>query len=259
MSDAVLFETQGTIAIVTLNRPDQRNSMSPDLLDGFARALDQVLNHKELRCVIITGRGSCFSAGADLKGELQRPGQLPHERSYAMYVPFLRVLDIPVPVIGALNGHTVGGGLGLALVCDIRVGCQDSQYGANFAQLGFHPGMAITHLLPRAVGASRAAEMLYAGEKISGTQAAAWGLLSYAVPKDQVFERAWALADRIASNAPIAVRLTKQTLQPAGFAGEVRAAAYREAFAQAATLETKDSREGIAALLEKRPARFSGI
>src|ERR1700690_4656656 len=107
--------------------------MTPDLLDAFARAARRAAADPQLRCVVITGSGNTFSAGADFKSGLQTSDALllPHARSFAMYEPFLHVLDIRVPVIGALNGHAIGGGFGLSLVCDVRLCAEDGKYGAN--------------------------------------------------------------------------------------------------------------------------------
>lgn len=264
---AVLYQAAdgGGVATLTLNRPSNRNSMTGELLDGFATAIAAAQGDALLRCLVITGSGPCFSAGADFKSIIQRdsngdddgPVATPHQRSYAMYEPFLSVLDIAVPVIGALNGHTVGGGFGLALVCDVRIGAREAKYGANFARLGLHPGMAITMMLPRLVGASRAAEMLYSAELIDGATAASYGLLSRAVDAAAVLPAALTLARAIAANAPIAVRSIKRTLNR-GLADSAREAARGEAYAQAETLATEDASEGIAALLAKRPPVFRG-
>jgi enoyl-CoA hydratase/carnithine racemase len=167
------------------------------------------------------------------------------------------VLDIEVPTIAAMSGHAVGGGLGLAIVCDLRVASETSRYGANFVKLGLHPGMATTYLLPRLVGVPRALELLLTGRILSGREAAEIGLVNAALPSDQVLARARELAEEIASAAPIAVRLTKQTIYRHLQWGAVEAARY-EAHVQSRTLETEDSREGIAALLEKRPPVFHG-
>src|SRR5262249_44796184 len=143
-----------------LNRPDNRNSMTPELLDAFASAAAQARS-ADVRCVVLTGTGSCFSSGADFKSTVQRQAaRAPNERSYAMYESFLSLLDIAVPVIGALNGHAIGGGFGLALVCDLRIGARDAKYGANFVRLGLSPGMAISYMLPRLIGMARANELL---------------------------------------------------------------------------------------------------
>src|SRR5262245_31044001 len=117
MSDPVRYTRDDAVGILTLDRPDQRNSMTPELLDGFAAASARARADGGARCIVITGTGASFSAGADLKATLQREGdRAPNERSYAMYEPSLSVLDLAVPVIGALNGHAIGGGFGLALL-----------------------------------------------------------------------------------------------------------------------------------------------
>ncbi len=261
MSDAVVFEMQGAIGIITLSRPDNRNSMTPELLDGFAAAIGRARADAAIRCVVITGTGSCFSSGADFKSVVQRDdgarAMAPHEKSFAMYQPFLSVLDVEVPVIAACNGHTVGGGFGLSLVCDLRVGARAARYGANFARLGLHPGMAISYLLPRLVGVSRAAEMLFTGRLVDGDEAERIGLLSSVVEAGDVLPRALELAAAIAASAPMAVRATKRTFYR-GLGWDVKGAALTEAFAQAESLATSDFTEGIAALLGKREPRFTG-
>lgn len=259
---AVLFEKRDTVGVITLNQPERRNAMAPALLDAFSAAVDRVVADDTLRCVVLTGCGRCFSAGADLNLGLQRPGDegralLPHETSYAMYVSFLRVLDIEVPVIGALNGHAVGGGFGLSLLCDLRIVAEQARYGANFARLGLHSGLAISYLLPRLIGVAPAAELLFTGRLVEGAQAQRLGLASRCVPADQVLATAMALAEEIAANAPIAVRMMKQTFYE-GLGWQVRQAALREAFAQAVSVQTEDASEGVSALLEKRTPVFRG-
>src|SRR6185295_6517820 len=121
-----------------------------------------------------------------------------HERTYAMYQAFLSLLDIAVPVIGALNGHAVGGGFGLAMLCDLRIGARDAKYGANFVRLGLAPGMAISYLLPRLVGVARANEMLLTGQLVDGAEAERIGILGRAVAASDVLGEALALARTIA-------------------------------------------------------------
>jgi enoyl-CoA hydratase/carnithine racemase len=261
MSDAVRYEPRGELGVITLDRPGNRNSMTPELLDAFAAASARARADQDARAIIVTGTGTCFSAGADFKAVLQRADagkpRAPHERSLAMYEPFLSVLDLEVPVIAACNGHAVGGGFGLALLCDIRIGARDAQYGANFARLGLHPGMAISYLLPRLVGVSRAAELLFTGRRFDGAEAERLGILSAAVDGSEVMPRALALAAEIAASAPAAVRMTKRTLYR-GLGWDVRGAALAEAYAQAQSLTSEDAAEGIAALLGKREPRFTG-
>ncbi len=259
MSKAVLFEVRDAIASITLNRGDNRNSMTPELLSDFAEAITQVQASPEVRAVVITGKGSCFSAGADFKSNIQieDPSLLEHERSYQMYEPFLKVLDVKVPVIAALNGHAVGGGFGLSLVCDIRIACNTSKYGANFTRLGLHPGMGISYLLPRLIGVSRANELLFTGRLMLGVEAAQIGLASVSVPQGEVLSTAMEMATSIANNAPAAVRLTKESIRE-HLGWNPRQGAYREAYAQAATVKMQDAKEGMSALLEKRSPVFTG-
>jgi len=259
MSDAVRYEVDHDIGIITLNRPDNRNSMTPELLDAFAVASARAQADAAIRCLVITGTGACFSSGADFKSTLQRDGdaRAPHEKSYAMYEPFLSLLDISVPIIGALNGHTVGGGFGLALVCDVRFGAVAAKYGANFVKLGLAPGMAISYLLPRLIGVARASELLLTGRLVDGHEAERLGILNHAVAATDVLAAAMELARTIAANAPFAVRATKAAIRR-GLELHVREAAHAEAYAQAESVVMEDAREGIAALLEKRTPKFTG-
>jgi len=257
--EVTLSESDG-VGVITLNRPDNRNSMTPDLLASFARVTKKVRENRDLRAVVITGNGNCFSAGADFKSnvQVQDPSLLDHERSYQMYEPFLEVLDIEVPVIGALNGHAVGGGFGLALICDIRIAHCKSKYGANFTKLGLSPGMSISYLLPRLIGYSRASELLFTGRLMLGEEAERIGLVSSAHGSpEEVLDTAMTMARNIATCAPAAVRLTKRGIREQ-LGWDVRAGARLESFAQAATLKMADAKEGMAALLEKRPPVFHG-
>ena len=258
MSEAVRYQADKMVGVITLDRPDNRNSMTPELLDAFATASAAARADKSIRALVVTGTGTCFSSGADFKSTLQRDtGEAPHEKSYAMYVPFLSLLDIDVPVIGALNGHTVGGGFGLALVCDLRIGALDAKYGANFVKLGLAPGMAISYLLPRIIGLPKANELLFTGRLVDGREAETLGILNRAVPAADVMTEAMAIATTIAGNAPLAVRHTKAAIRR-GLALTVREAAREEAVAQAETVATADCAEGIAALLAKRAPVFTG-
>jgi enoyl-CoA hydratase/carnithine racemase len=174
-----------------------------------------------------------------------------------MYEPFLSLLDVAVPIIGALNGHAVGGGFGLALVCDIRIAARDAKYGANFVAVGLAPGMSISFLLPRLIGVARASELLLTGRLVDGAEAERLGIVNRAVPAAEVMTEAMAMARAIADNAPFAVRATKAALRR-GLADEVRAAARAEAHEQAKSLAMDDAREGMSALLAKRKPKFTG-
>jgi len=254
----VLFEIRETIAVIKLNRPDNRNSMTLEVLNAFQEALGKARQNKQLRCLIITGSGNTFCGGADFSaGFSAEENRLPNETLMGFYKPFLEIQKIEIPVIAAMNGHAIGGGLGLALVCDIRIAAADAKYGATFSRLGLHSGMAISYILPRLIGLSAACELLFTGRTISGKEAAELGLASSAVDSDKVLPKAWDLAQEIASAAPAAVRMLKTSIYR-GLGWDIDGAAEFEALCQSRTLETEDAREGIAALLEKRKPVFKG-
>lgn len=254
----VLFKIKDMIAEVKLNRPDNRNSMDKETLPAFLEAISMVKDNKDLRCLIITGTGKSFCAGADFKSSrVEDNNDLPNERLMRTYGPFLKVQEIEIPTIAAMNGHAIGGGFGLALICDIRVANRNSKYGANFARLGLHTGMAVSYMLPRIVGLPIANELLFTGRLINGERAAEIGLVNYAGDGDEVTEKSWELAREIASCAPAAVRMIKRSIHR-GLDWEPSRAAEIEALCQSRTMETEDAREGITALLEKRDPVFKG-
>jgi len=256
---AVLYEAEGKVGKIILNRPEQRNAMSPELLDAFSGAIRLAQSDHGIRCLVITGRGRCFSAGADLRSSLQRKdlGKPSWEASFAMYEPFLQVLEVTVPVVAALNGHAVGGGFGLALLADIRVASVDAKYGANFARLGIHSGLGISYLLPRLVGAANASELLFTGRLVTGSEALQMGLVTHAKEASEVLPAAGSLARAIAGSAPKAVQEMKASIRR-GLGWKIREAALEEAKLQAASLDTEDAKEGVAAILEKRQPEFTG-
>jgi len=256
---AVLYEAADRVGLITLNRPDHRNAMTPELLDAFSEAIDEARADASIRCLVITGKGKCFSAGADLRSSMQRTdlGKPSREASYAMYEPFLKVLDVEVPVIAAMNGHTVGGGFGLALLADIRVANVDAKYGANFARLGIHSGLGISYVLPRLIGAANASELLFTGRLVRGDEALRMGLVTHTEEADEVLSAAMRLARAIAGAAPMAVQQMKASIRR-GLGWNIREAALEEAGLQAASLDTRDAQEGVAAILEKREPEFTG-
>lgn len=264
MSSAVRLEVDELVATLTLDREGNRNSMTAELLDSFAEQIEALKQRQDVRAVVITGTGRHFCAGADFKTSaelMQRSGlEGPagmRESTKQIYSAFLGVLDLEVPTIAAVNGHAIGGGLGLALVCDLRIVSTEAKLGANFVRLGLHPGMGISYFLPRLVGVQDAAELLYTGRIVKGEEAATRGLALRAVAPDRVLAEANALAREIAAAAPYAVRRTKRTFQ-AALRNRLEDVIEMEASAQSLCAGMEDAREGIAALLGKREPKFQG-
>lgn len=259
MTDApVLVEKTGTITRIQLNRPENRNSMNADLMAAFFEAVDEIKKDTEVRCLVITGSGKTFCAGADFKaGSDEDLFQAANAALMNIYRPFLELQQLSVPIVGALNGHAIGGGFGLALMCDIRVANTAAKYGASFAKLGLHSGMAISYMLPRLIGLPLANELLFTGRLIDGMQAMEMGLVNYAETEDQVLPKAMQLAEEIAASAPVAVRMMKRSIYR-GLEWDPMTAAEWESHCQSRTFEMEDAKEGIAALLEKREPVFKG-
>jgi enoyl-CoA hydratase/carnithine racemase len=254
----VLFETKGHISRITFNRPDNRNSMDKETLPAFREAVSQAKQNTDLRCLIITGSGDTFCAGADFKsGLFEREDRLPHQILMDAYGPFLDVGKLDIPVIAAMNGHAVGGGFGLTLMCDIRIANRASKYGANFARLGLHSGMAVAYVLPMIVGLPRANELLFTGRLITGQEAAEIGLANYALSGDAVLEKARELAEEISACAPVAVKMIKQAIRR-GIRWDPYEAAEIDTLYQSRTFEMGDAKEGIRALLKGREPVFKG-
>jgi len=254
----VLFEPKGHIGLITFNRPDNRNSMDEETLPAFRDVVSEARRSPDLRCLIITGSGDTFCAGADFKsGLFDQDDRLPHQILLDAYGPFLDVGRLEIPVIAAMNGHAVGGGFGLTLMCDIRIADRDSKYGANFARLGLHSGMAVAYVLPMIIGLPLANELLFTGRLITGKEAADIGLANYALSGDAVMEKAWKLAEEISACAPVAVKMIKQAIRR-GIRWDPYDAAEIDTLYQSRTFEMADAEEGIRALLDRREPVFKG-
>ncbi len=264
-SSAVTLEIDDKgVAEISLNRPERGNAMGKELLNAFAAAVSSVRADSRVRAVIVTGRGKHFCSGADLRDGVSALAAEAGGGAVALrqvlrsiYDPFLSILDVEVPTIAAVQGAAIGGGLGLALACDMRVVAEDARLQGNFVRLGIHPGMAVSWFLPQLVGYSRAAELLFTGREVSGIEAASIGLALKAVRTDVLAAEARALATTIAESAPEAVRLTKASLRRA-VGGDPHGFADGEALAQAHCAQLGDAAEGVAAWFEKRPPRFTG-
>ncbi|MDY6935676.1 MAG: enoyl-CoA hydratase/isomerase family protein [Spirochaetota bacterium] len=257
--DPVLVEVKDRIGQITLNRPENRNSMDYEVLPAFREAIFNLKSDRDLRCVIITGSGKSFCSGADFKSSMsvENDKRMPQEVVMDFYRPFLDIQEFEIPTIAAMNGHAIGGGFGLALICDIRIANKNSKYGANFTRLGLHSGMAISYMLPRIVGLPVANELLYTGRLINGDEAANIGLANYSMEDNKVLDKSWELAREIEACAPAAVRMIKSSIYRGLDWNPTKAAEY-ESHCQSRTFEMEDAKEGIRALLEKRSPNFQG-
>jgi len=258
MPETIRWEVRDGIAVLTLDQPAKRNPMSERMGEEIAAALRDLDARDEVRVLVLAAAGESFSAGGDMaliEANMTRETEARRQVMRAYYERYLSLLRVPVPTLAAVQGHAVGGGLALALACDLRYAAEDARLSVNFARLGLHPGMASTLTLPRAVGAARALELFFTGRVVSGREAEALGLVNRAVPAAELLPTAMATARTIAANSPVVVRMLKRAVYQ-GLESAVAAAVEYEAFCQAITFGGADLREGLAAARERRPPRF---
>jgi enoyl-CoA hydratase/carnithine racemase len=265
MTDPILTSRDGAILTVTLNLPEKRNPVSDNgLIDLLIETMHAADNDIGIRCVILTGAGSAFSAGGDLKAMKDGTGlraALPAQtrRNYREGIQRLPLMfhALEVPVIAAINGPAIGAGLDLACMCDVRVAADTAVFAESFVKLGIVPGDGGAWLLPRVIGFARAAELSLTGETFDAAYALEIGLVSRVVPAGELLAAARTIADKIAANPPHAVRMTRRLLreaQTATLAATLELSAAMQSLAHA----TRDNDEAIDAFIERRAPDFTG-
>ena len=265
MSNDLLLEKDGTIARLTINRPEARNPLGR-AGDGelFEAAANEINGDKTLRCVIMTGAGKAFSAGGDLKGMRERSGDFggsalelrDHYRD-SIHRIISSLWSIEVPMVGAINGPAIGLGNDVASLCDIRIAAESAKFGATFLKLGLLPGDGGAWLLPRHIGWSRAAQLFYTADIIDAKTACEWGLVSEVVPNDELMDAVQALAERICVQPPQALRMTKKLMRDGSMAS-FEAIMEMSAALQVILQNTDDHKEAVDAFFEKRTPEFVG-
>jgi enoyl-CoA hydratase/carnithine racemase len=254
-------ETSGFVTTLEIRRPPN-NFFDIALIRALAETLEALDNDANCRAVVLAAQGKAFCAGANFGdgSTLDREGRRPGEAAQPvghLYTEAVRLFRTKKPIIAAVHGAAVGGGLGLAMVADFRVACPEARFCANFTRLGFHPGFGLTTTLLEVVGRSNAALMFYTSRRFTGEEAHRMGLADVLVPQDQVRASAHKLAAELAENAPLAVVATRATLR-AGLAERVRVATEHELEEQSRLRKTDDFKEGVKAMSERRVPNFAG-
>lgn len=261
----IIVKKEDSIATVTLNRPRRLNALNDQMIEELIVALDNLDRDDQVRVAIITGAGRAFCAGADLKPDEEgerilretNPEVIRNSLRSGPQQLTRRMQSLGKPTIAMVNGDAVGGGCDLALACDLRVGSEKARFLVGFTRLGLIPGMGAMWLMPRIMGLAKAAELLFTGEALEAEEARRFGVLNRLVPAAELESETMALARKIASIPPVAVRLAKLQLYKGlelGFdtALEVAAATQTICFA------TEDHKEAIAAFRQKRAPTFRG-
>jgi enoyl-CoA hydratase/carnithine racemase len=262
MSD-IAIEKSGHVALVEIRRPPN-NFFDIALIKDIAAAFESFDEDGNIRAIVLASQGKAFCAGANfgdgttLDKEGQRPSELSRQQAVQhLYIEGNRLFRTKKPIIAAVHGAAVGGGLGLAMVGDFRVTCPEARFCANFTRLGFHPGFGLTVTLPAVIGPTKAALMFYTSRRVPGEEAYALGLADVLVPQAEVRGAAMKLAAEIAENSPLGLIATRMTLR-GDVADRVRKATDHELEEQTRLRKTDDFKEGVKAMAERRVPNFVG-
>ncbi|MDX6327300.1 MAG: hypothetical protein QOK15_3654 [Nocardioidaceae bacterium] len=260
MTDQVLdVSVEDGLAVLTLNRPGAMNALNLDLKRALAEWLSHARYDPAVRAVLLTGNGRAFCAGGDLK-EMD-PRRTPREamlrQDELLRTVFMPLARLPVPVVAAINGHAHGGGLTLALACDIVLAAEGVPMSLGFVQRGLAPDCAALHFLPRLVGTARTKELVMTARGFAAEEALDMGLIAGVAPASELQDRARELAGGLARGATIALGLTK-SLVDQSWTATFEEFAELESYSQAVSRSTRDHQEGVEAFLEKRSPAFTG-
>jgi len=260
---AVRFATEDEVLRITLDRPSRKNSLDPTAVRAMVEALEAAAADDSLRAIRIDSSGADFCAGADVVaanragGERPRTGNLQRRTAVQAHRLSEVLTQIQRPVVCAVRGHAAGLGCQIALAADFAVASETATFWEPFVARGFTPDSGATWLLPRLVGVARARQMLLLGEKVSGSQAAEWGMIHCAVPDGEVDDAAAALTRRLAQGPTVAIGLAKSCLRSA-LEGSLVDAMAKEALALELSARSADFREGIAAFQARREPKYEG-
>lgn len=253
--DHVTVQTDGHVAVVTINRPPH-NHVSVEFMKDLADAFEAVDGENNLRASVLQADGKNFCAGADLESP-NGVGGSGMNGINPLYAQAVRLFSIEKPIVAAVQGAAVGAGLGLALVADFRIASPDARFAANFVKLGFHPGFGISYTLPRLIGPGKAELMCLTGRRVKAEDGLPWGLVDEVAPLETLRVTALKLAKEIAENAPLAIISTRKTLR-GDLAAAVRAQTDIEFREQSLLRATEDFKEGVRSVAERRPGAFVG-
>ena len=256
-------EKTGHVATIEIRRPPL-NFFDVSLINQIADALDEFDRDIEIRASVLSAQGKAFCAGANFQDPARQEQEKRAQTDPAsnlpinhLYVQAVRIFRNKKPIVAAVHGAAIGGGLGLAVSADFRVACPETRFSANFTKLGFHPGFGLTATLPELIGKNNAELMFYTSRRVTGEEAYRWGLANVLVPQDQVRSAAMKLASEIAECSPLGLVSTRATMR-GNLADRVLAATNHELVEQNRLRSTEDFKEGVKATAERRVANFKG-
>ena len=253
----VLVEKKDAVAVITVNRPEALNALNSEVLGALDEAVDDVLNDDSVRVIVFTGAGRAFVAGADI-GEMADLG-MEEGRAFGRrgQILFRKIERAEKPTIAAVNGFALGGGCELAMACDMRIASEYAVFGQPEVGLGITPGFSGTQRLAAVVGKAKAAEIILSASNIDAAAAEKIGLTNRTVPAEKLMEETMALAPKIASNAPLAVKWANSAIKR-GLETDIETGILIEADLFGMCFATQDQKEGMKAFLERRKPEFKG-
>ena len=259
MTSLVNFSIQDDhIGIMTLNRPAQANALSAAMLEEINQTMQEIKHDENIRCLLVTGAGAkVFCAGADLKERRLMTEQEAKEAVLTIQQTFTDIESLPVPVIAVMNGHALGGGLELALACDLRIARASAALGLPETGLAILPGAGGTQRLPRLIGPGKAKEMIFTGSSLRAEEAVQIGLIERISTADSLMNDAISLAKQIIRNGPIALKEAKQAIQ-SSLDHDLQTGLTKEYEAYLRLIHTEDRLEGLKAFQEKRTPYYRG-
>ncbi|WP_353855588.1 enoyl-CoA hydratase [Bacillus sp. Bos-x628] len=259
MEQNVQFSRQDEqIGIMTLNRPEKANSLSVAMLQEINGIIQEVKHNQKIRCLLITGAGAkVFCAGADLKERRKMSEEEAKQAVLTIQQTFTAIESLPIPVIAVINGHALGGGLELALACDLRIARAEARLGLPETGLAIIPGAGGTQRLPRLIGIGKAKELIFTGASLRAEEAIQIGLIEHISSKDTLFQDSLTLARQITNNGPIALKEAKRAIQ-SGLDHDIHTGLAKEYEAYLRLLHTQDRIEGLRAFQEKRMPHYTG-
>jgi enoyl-CoA hydratase/carnithine racemase len=262
-------EKHGHVGLIEIRRPPL-NFFDISLINQIADALEEFDKDIEIRASVLAAQGKAFCAGANFNDPSRQAQEEAEAKAEAkgdpadslgsinsLYLHAVRIFRAKKPIVAAVHGAAIGGGLGLAVSADFRVTCPEARFAANFTRLGFHPGFGLTVTLPELIGKNNAELMFYTSRRVTGEDALRMGLANVLVPQDQVRTEALKLAGEIAENSPLGLVSTRATMR-AGLADRVAAQTDHELAEQTTLRATEDFKEGVKATEERRVPNFKG-
>jgi enoyl-CoA hydratase/carnithine racemase len=254
MEELILFEKDKNIAVLKINRPKALNALSREIVDLLDDKIEMLKKDKDIRVLILTGDNN-FAAGADIANMVEKTPE--EAKAFLFTSTFTKLENLEIPTIAAICGYALGGGLELALACDLRIASEDAKLGLPEINLGIMPGAGGTVRLPRLIGEAKAKELIYLGGRLTASEAYQYGIVNKVVPNEELMTEALKMAEKLAAKAPLALRAAKESIR-FGADKSKEEALQNESEAWSGLFASEDQKEGMQAFIEKRRPKYQG-